>query len=429
MEPSEKPKWILETPQNANFIYFTGMAEAGIETEAREAAFRYCLSQVAGLYGNLVREDISERSVWSKDSEKTITDMVIFDENISSYIDTVVSGVEAAAYYTEEYYNSNTNRKLFKVWILCRIARKKAEQNIADFAKNISEPYINLLVKHDTANSALLMYGNILASLEQKPLHRTVAYYDSPGGRVNLYNYIDIQLNTLASGITFAGIPSLRVPKNCTLKTNITIDSPFESSGVIDCVIGIYGADTASPLESRKVAASDIFSLELPNLRLNTGSYTVRLELLLTEISPFIRRNPTISFSLEVTPVTAFVVIDILGDNDGIGEAEKNTLVQALQRGIKNSGVPVSLSMEAGEPDGSGFTITLALRKQPPVLPLKSPLTICDVTLAFSWNGSVRESETKQFSEINAVGAVREARKFIEGNEIFFDNVKRTLEQ
>ncbi|MDR0376756.1 MAG: Na/Pi cotransporter family protein, partial [Spirochaetaceae bacterium] len=55
-------------------------------------------------------------------------------------IDAVVSGVKEAACYTE-YYRSRTNREFYKVWVLCQIPRKKAEQDVADFAKNISAPY------------------------------------------------------------------------------------------------------------------------------------------------------------------------------------------------------------------------------------------------------------------------------------------------
>jgi hypothetical protein len=423
-----RPLWVTETPESAEFIYFTGMGEASAEAEARAAAYTNGIRQAAGFYGNLVKEETSEHSVWSGDAEKTIAELITYDEKMSSYIDTVVSGVKDVSYYTE-HYRGAANRELFKVWVLCRIDRKKAEQDIAGFAKNISEPYVNLLERHDTANQALLMYGKILAVLEQNPLHRAVAYYDSPGGRVNFYEYVDLQLNTLADGISFAPVPPLRIQKTAALETAVAVHSPLESAGRFNCVVSIHGVNAALPLEKHTVAAGDAFQLALPAPRLAVGLYTVRLELLLTEISPFIRKNPAISFGLEVTPVSAFASVVFSGDADGIGEAEKTALVQALQRGIEINGVPVSLRTDAAEQDGSGFTVTLALRKSPPVPPLNRPLTVCDATLAFSRNGSVRESKTKRFSEMDAAGAARAARKFIEENREFFENVKRILEQ
>jgi hypothetical protein len=425
-EPPEKPLWTSEPPESAEFIYFTGMGEATGEAEARSAAYKNGVNQAAGFYGNLVKAEASEHSVWSGDSEKTITELITYDEKMSSYIDTVVSGVKDVSYYTE-HYRAAANREFFKVWVLCRIDRKKAEQDIADFAKNISEPYTSLLVKHDTANQALLMYGKILGALEQNPLHRAVAYYDSSGGRVNFYEYVDLQLNTLADGIRFAPVASMRIQKTAALETTVTVHSPLESTGRLNCVVSIHGTNAALPLERHMVAAGDVFLLALPNLRLEVGLYTVHLELILTEISPSIRKNPAVSFGLEVTPASAFAKVIVSGDADGIGETEKTALVQALQRGIETYGVPVSLRADAAEHNGSGFTVTLALRKQPSVPPLNRPLTICDAILAFSRNGSVRESATKRLSELDSAGAVRGARKFIEENRGFFENVKRTI--
>jgi hypothetical protein len=427
-EPSEKPQWVFQTPEDADFIYFTGMGEAAVEAEARNAALENGISRTAAFYGNLVKEETSEYSVWAEDSGGTVTDIVGRDEKMSSYIDMVVSGVKGVSWYTE-YYRSRTDREFFKVWVLCQVSRKKAEQDIAGFAKNISEPYVNLLIKQDTARSALLMYGNILGALEQNPLHQAVAYYDGSGGRVNLYEYVDLQLNTLAGGISFAPVPSMRIQKTAALETTVAVHSPLESTGVINCAAGIYGANAASPLEKHTLAAGDTFPLALPAPHLDVGVYTVRLELLLTEISPFIRKNPAISFSLEVTPLAASVAFVVSGDDGGIGNAEKNALTQSLQQGIQSYGVPVSLKTDAAERNSNTFTITLDLRRQEPAAPSSRALIICGAALDFIRNGASRETAAKRITEIDIPGVVREARKFIAENKVFFESVKRTLEQ
>ncbi|MDR0377419.1 MAG: hypothetical protein LBH70_06450, partial [Spirochaetaceae bacterium] len=123
-EPPEKPEWVYKTPESGEFIYFTGMGEAAAEAEARSAALKNGVSQAAAFYGNLVKEETSERSVAIEDLGKTITERITYDEKLTSYIDAVVSGVKEAACYTE-YYRSRTNREFYKVWVLCQIPRKK----------------------------------------------------------------------------------------------------------------------------------------------------------------------------------------------------------------------------------------------------------------------------------------------------------------
>ncbi|MDR1352520.1 MAG: hypothetical protein LBK05_04475 [Treponema sp.] len=429
-EPPEKPQWIFQTPESAEFIYFTGMAEAGTEAETRSAALKNGVRGAAAFYGNLVKEEVSEYSVWTsvidEDSGETVTDLVTRDEKMSSYVDTVVSGVKDVSWYTE-YYRSRANREFFKVWVLCRVSRQKAEQDIADFAKNISEPYVHLLVKQHTARSALLMYGNILGALEQNPLHRAVAYYDGPGGRVNLYEYAGLCLNTLAGGISFGGLPPVSIQKTRALEATVTVNSPFESAGLIDCAVGIYGPGAAAPLETYTLAAADAFPLNLPSSRLDTGRYTVKLELLLTEISPFIRKNPSAVFSLEVRPLAVPAAVVVSGDGGGIGGAEQNALVRSLQQGIQACGVPVSLETGGAEQNGSAFTVTLDLRRQEPVPPLKRALVICDAALDFTHNGVTRESSAKRITELDIPGVVREARKFIAENTVFYQKVIQHL--
>ncbi|MDR1618809.1 MAG: hypothetical protein LBS06_07165 [Treponema sp.] len=402
------------------------MGEADTEDKATGAALKNSGIELAGFYGSLIQSEVTEHSILIEDSGRGIKDLFTYDEKMSSYIGAVVSELKPVSYYTE-YYRSSNNRESFKVYVRCQIPRKKAEQDIADFAKNISAPYVNLLVKQNTVHSALLMYGKILAALEQNPLHRATAYYDSPGGRVNLYEYLDLQLNTLADGITFAPLPSLRVQKTGAIETTVTVYSPLESTGVLNCAVSIYGTNAAAPLEKYILAAGDAFPLELSGSRLKIGSYMVRLELLLTEISPRIRKNPAGSFGLEITPLSASVAFAVSGD--GIGEAEKNALAQALRQGIENYDVPVILQTDGAKQPGNRFTITLVLRKQPPMPPANWPLVICDLTLDFNHNGVIRESATNRFTEMYIPDVVRETRKFISENRVFFQNVARRLSQ
>lgn len=198
--PAQRPAWVYETPESPSLIYFVGMAERGDEAEAREAALRNGAAKAAAFYGSLIQAESSEHTVWSASSGKTIEDYIAIDDTMTSYINTTITEVSDAAYYTE-YYRSRTNQKSFKVWALCQISRAKAEADIANFARNISEPYINLVSGMPTAQAALTVYGTILAALDANPLHKAVAYYGEEGARVNLYHYIDVETQKLAASI------------------------------------------------------------------------------------------------------------------------------------------------------------------------------------------------------------------------------------
>jgi hypothetical protein len=424
--PAQRPLWINQTPESAEFLYFTGMAEADSESEARNAAVKNGFAAAAGFYGNLIQSETTDHSIFIEDMGKVIAEATTYDDKTNSYANTVISEVRAVEYYTEPYRARNT-RVSYKVWALCRIPRQQAEEDRANFARNISEQYTRLLdSRYDTLSAAVHSYSAVLAALEQNPLHRAVAYYDSPAGRVNLYEYLGLQLNTLADDISFAPLPSAAVEKGDTLDTTVRILAPLSAAG-LDCTVNIYGMNNPSPMAKYTAGTNSSFLLRLISSRLEPGRYVVQLELPLNELSPRIRRNPSETFSLEIRPMTAAVDFIITGDVPGIGDPEKTALLQGIQQGIQNYSVPVSLN-----PDGSGpgvFTVTLNLRIQDPVGPANRSFVICDASIAFSRGSLILESASRRISEIDTPNMVNQTRRFIAENQEFFRNISAKLSQ
>jgi hypothetical protein len=403
------------------------MAERGDEAEAREAALRNGAAKAAGFYGSLLQGESTEHMVWSASSGKTLEDYIAIDDTMSSYINTTITEVSDAAYYTE-YYRSRANQKSFKVWALCQISRAKAEADIANFARNISEPYGNLFSDMPTVQAALTAYGTILAALDANPLHRAVAYYDGPDGRVSLFEYLGLQLNTLAGSVSFVPMPSASVEKTGALDTTVALSSSLINPvGALDCAVSIYGMDNTAPKVKYTVKADNSFSLKIFTSHLEPGRHTVRLELLLNEISSRIRRNPTESFSLEVRPLPASV--DFVVSGGSIGEADKTALAQAIQQGIQNYGVPVNLKTDQGEQSGAVFTVTLHFRTQEPTSFQPMALLVCEAAVDFSRNGQKQESSAKNIIEFEIAGTIQQAQRFIRGNESFFQNISGKLSQ
>jgi hypothetical protein len=427
-EPESAPAWKNTPPASGEEIYFIGVSRfLATAAEARNDARENAFIQVMRFYGEFIQSTAVERSSIKGSSAETLAALVDREEELTNFAQAVVSQVGTGGYYTEIYLNGE-NREEYVVYALCQIPRQKAEQDIADFARNTSERYANLLAAPSNLRAVLLLYGEILTALEQNPLHRMVAYYDSPGGRVNLYEYLSLQLNTLAAGVSFASLPSMTVEKTGTLTAMITVLSPFTgAAGALDCAVSIYGMNNSAPTVKYAVGVDNSFLLTIFSSRLEPGRYTVQLELLLGDVNPRIRRNPSVSFSFEVRPLTARVDVTVAGDIPGIGDTEKAILIQSVQQGIQSYGVPVNLT--AGGTEQSIFTITLGLRRQAPVPPLNRELIICDTVISFSRNGLTRESASTRVTEIDIPGMVNQIRRFISENEAFFQNVAGNLLQ
>lgn len=429
-EPEQKPAWIGTIPKTGEELFFVGVSRAfATAADARNDARENAFIQVMRFYGEFIQSSAVEKTYFTGSSAETITALINREEEISNFAQAVVSQIGTDSYYTEIYLDGQ-NREEYVVYALCQIPRKKAEQDIADFAKNTSERYGNLLAAPPTLHSALLLYGDTLATLEQNPLHRAVAYYDSPDGRVNLYEYLNLQLNTLAGSVSFAPLPSAVVEKTDTLDTIVTISSPLTAViGAIDCAVSIYGMNNSAPKVKYTVNADNSFSLKIFSSHLEPGRYTVQLELALNEINHRVRKNPVGGFSFEVMPMSATVDFVISGDSTGIGDTEKNALIQGIQQGIQTYGVPVILKTDTVKQGGAVFTVTLNLRQQAPVPPANRTLLICDTAIAFSRGRATHESASKRITEIDAAGVVSQVRKFIGENQSFFKNVTNKLSQ
>jgi hypothetical protein len=425
-EPGLQPDWKDTLPKSEGELFFVGVSKFfGTAAEARDNARENAFIQVMRFYGEFIRSRAVEKSSFAGSSAETLAALIIREEEISNFAQAVVSRIGTDRYYTEIYLNGQ-NQEEYLVYALCQIPRQKAEQDITDFAKNTSERYGRLLVTPPTLHAALSMYGDILDALEENPLHRAVAYYDGPEGRVNLYEYLSLQLIALTGSVSFAPLPAAEVEKTCTLDRVVTVLSPLTPTGALDCGVSIYGL-TPPPRAKYTVRANNSFSLKIFSSRLEPGRYTVYLELLLTDINPRIQKNPSGSFSLEVKPVSAGV--DFVVSGGSLGEPEKTTLLQGIQQGIQNYGVPVSLRTGGTEQSGNVFTISLNLHRQPAVPPLTTALLVCEAMIAFSRSGVTQESAWRQISEIDAAGAVGQVRKFIVENEVFFQNITRKISQ
>jgi hypothetical protein len=406
MQAAQRPLWIQQTPESAEFLYFTGMADAAGEADARNAAVRNGFAAAAGFYGNLIQSETIDHSVFVEDLSRTIAETTTFDDKTNSYTNAVISEVQVVEYYTETYRAPNT-RLSYKVWALCRVSRQKAEEDRANFAKDISGRYSHLLdARYDTMSAALQSCSAVLSALEQNPLHRAVAYYDGPDGRVGLYDYCIVRLNAIAGNAVFEPLPAAAVRRGRAFTGTIRLSSGmFSEIGALPCRVVITGKNNAAeyPLEK-----NNSFALRIPTAHLETGNYTVQMELLLNSAAPALRQNPKGAFTLEVRPVSA----EIRFGGDALSGAEQRMLSQAVQQALQTYRVPLL--------EGYEFLVTFNVQtRTEPVA--GTSILICDVSVSLTSAGSVLfQSPPGRITEISRDHALKLASDYIRENREFW---------
>ena len=306
-EPSVKPEWVNVIPQSAAEIFFVGTSQFyNTPANARDNARESARIQVLEYYGQVIERQAVSLSAIAGSARDTLSAYVVREDEIRSYAQNVVSEVGTIAYYTETYLNSE-NKEEYVVYTLHSISRQKAEEEIANFAKNVSERYTASFSQWRTLKAALEGYAFIARSLEQNPLHRIIAYYQTPAGRAGLYEYVRLQINELANSVSIEAIPARTIQETEILSTPINLRSSIlPSTGLLDCqarLFGVSGSDSITfPFSS---ASGNPFDLQIRNLQ--PGSYNVIVEVLLSNLTGGIANNTSGRFTVNVTPLSVLL--------------------------------------------------------------------------------------------------------------------------
>jgi hypothetical protein len=302
-EPAQA-KWKGDLPKNGEEIYFVGVSRAyDTAADARNAAREDAFAQIVRYYGQYISTTGIEKSSFSGSSDEILTPYIEREEEITRFAAAVVSQVGADRYFTEIYLNE-ASREEYVVYVLCQIGRARAERDIEDFARNISERYGNLIGTQNTLTGTLKACAEIRKALENNPLHRAVAWYDAPEGRVGLYEYCGLRINALVESVRFEVLPAAAVQQGESFTKVIKLSSTMVTEiGSVSCRVGLTGRNNGSPDVFYPLDGNGSFTLLIHTARLEPGNYSVQLELPLNRIAPLVRRNPLAGFSLEVKPL------------------------------------------------------------------------------------------------------------------------------
>jgi hypothetical protein len=301
-DPAVKPEWIDVVPQSDTEIYFIGTSQvfdtpANARNDARESA----RIQVLEYYGQVIEKQAVSLSSVAGSSRDTLAAYVLSEDEIKTFAQNVVSEVATLEYYTEKYLNAN-NKEENIVYSLHKINRQKAETEISSFAKNISERYTAAFSQWSTLRTALEGYALVVKSLEQNPLHRIMAFYETPKGRAGLYEYARLQINELANSVSVEAIPTMTIRETDTLNAPVKLRSSIlPTTGLLDCQANLFGLSVNNVTYPFKSANDNPYNLQIRNIK--PGSYNVSIEILLSDMTGGIAKNTSNSFSFEVTPL------------------------------------------------------------------------------------------------------------------------------
>lgn len=321
---------ISEVPWSENVIYFVGTSQPyDTAAFARDNSRENARNQVLKFYGELIENRAIARSSISGSTRDTLESFVNREDEILGYAQHIVSEVSTTRYYTEVWLNSN-NKEEYIVYTLCQVPRQKAEEEIANFAKNISARYMGLLPGVTTLKAALEAYTFTARALEQNPLHRITAYYEGPAGRTGMYEYVRMRIIELANSVSFQAIPPQTVQKTETLNTVVRVNSAqIPAAGPLDCLVSLQGMDNKAPVVRYALNNDNEFQLPIFTNSLEPGRYTVQIELSLRELTGGIGNNTLAAFPFEVTPlIPLFVTREDM-------EAGIKRAVDALADGLK----------------------------------------------------------------------------------------------
>jgi hypothetical protein len=305
-EPAEKPEWMHTVPQSNTEFFFVGTSQPyDTAANARDNARESARNQVLKFSGEFIESRAIARASVSGSTRETLEGFINREDVFQSFAQNIVSEVSTTRYYTEVYLNSS-NREEYVVYVLCQIGRQKAEDEIANFAKRTSDRYVNLLSQGGTLKSTLENYAFIAKSLEQNPLHRMVAYYNTPSGQAGLYEYVRLKIGELANSLTIEPIPARTIQETEKLYTLVKLrSSVMPSTGFLDCKATLFGTGGDDVIYPFITSSSDPINLELKNL--GVGSYNVQLEILLSDLTGGIAKNTALNFSLDVTALNVYV--------------------------------------------------------------------------------------------------------------------------
>jgi hypothetical protein len=302
-EPAEKPEWVDVVPQRETEIYFVGTSQIfGTTANARDNARESARIQVLEYYGQVIEKQATALSSVSGSTRDTLTPYINREDEIRVFAQNVVSEVATVAYFTEMYLNSN-NKEEYIVYTLHRINRQKAEEEISGYAKNISSRYSAAFSQWKTLKAALEGYAFLVKTLERNPLHRIMAYYDTPKGRAGLYEYARLQINELANSVSIEAIPARSIQETEILEIPVKLrSSVIPATGLLDCQVSLFGAGGDNIIYPFNSASDDPYILETKR-ELKPGSYNVTIEILLSDLTGGIAKNIGSSFTFEITPL------------------------------------------------------------------------------------------------------------------------------
>jgi hypothetical protein len=348
------PDWVDKVPESATEQFFVGVSmRRNSVQEARDDARNNAFKQVVEYYGTAIQARSAERSLSVSNDASVVASLIHTKSELSLFAQAVVSQISADNYYTEAYQAAD-GKRVYVVHVLCQVSKQQVRQEINDLPRKVSAQY-SLNDVYDSLCADLIACSKVVERLGTNPLHREIAYRETPKSRVGLYGYVNNRIDALAGSIRIDAPRSVTAYKGDTLKITVRVTSTlYTDIGVVKMLVRIHGMNNIVPDVTYTLASDNTLDLQINTAKFAPGAYNVSIELLLKDkdLCPSVRANPSAGFSFDIKPASAF--IETLG---ATSQEERRLFETKLNEALIQNGV--SLAITDDEKTRYRFVITV----------------------------------------------------------------------
>jgi hypothetical protein len=354
--------------------------------EARDNATQNAIKQISAYMYTYISSSAKDYVNDSGITGNTVS-TELSESETKTFSETVVSNVKSIDEYSERAKGK------YKVWLLCVISPQEMETQKARFEKEISETYTNqfLMIKKNAKNFTELLSGYETLYSGINPLKQNIVKFNGEDGKsVNFFDHLENEIKNLIASVSFEPVPPQTAQKGEALNVAPRLRSTnMQPLGALRCRAYLMSGNTVLVSHEYNVTNNNTLPVHIETEEFGDGKYTVRMELLLNEVTKTVKRNPDTTFPFEITPLNTIRIV-LLDDN-------AKSLAPKIRDIIQKQGI---LLVESGAAYIAKIQVTLQERQTANAFYVKPSVSI---VVELERDGTPLVTYTKTYQEFNHI--------------------------
>jgi hypothetical protein len=385
---SSRPEWTRKPPKDtASELYFCGESEEyNSLSDARDNATRNAVKQISEYMYTYISSSAKDFVNESGITGNTVS-TELSESETKTFSETVVSNVKSVDEYSER------SKGKYKVWLLCVISPQEMETQKARFENELSITYTNqfLMIKKNARNFAELLSGYQTMYSGMNPLKQNIVKFNSEDGRaVNFFDHLENEIKNLIASVSFEPVFPQIVQKGEALNVAPRLRSTnAQTLGALRCRASLMSGNTVLVSHEYNVTNNNTIPVHIETEEFGDGKYTVRMELLLNEVTKTGKRNPDTTFPFEIIPLNTAQVLCL--------DENAKSLAPKIRDIIQKQGI---LLVEGGAAYLAKIQVTLNERQTNNYFIVEPTVTI---TVELERNGTPLVTYNKKYGEFRHI--------------------------